>query len=76
MQEILKPVLLRFARGFVAGAIASLGTISLTTVGTWHDLSSALTALAYSLAVGGITGGLMALDKYLRFQPEDSSPAN
>lgn len=59
-------VLLRFIRGFVAGAIASMATIVIFTGNGWSELKTWLIALSLAGLTGGITGGIMALDKYFR----------
>lgn len=65
MNEILKSVLLRFARAFVAGAVSVMITIIPLTQG-WADLGKWLSALALGAIVGGISGVIQATDKYLR----------
>lgn len=69
MQEfsLAKALAWRFVRGFVAAAIAAAATATyLTGVDTWTELAAALNMLAIVAAVAGISGGLLALDKYFR----------
>jgi hypothetical protein len=63
-----KAILLRFVRGFLAAGIASI-TAQLAigvTVSSVEDLKK----LGISLAVAFISGGLMAIDKLIRFKDE------
>jgi hypothetical protein len=66
-----KSVLMRFARGGIAGAFASAATLtSLTGIQSWTELRIALVYLSLSALIGFITGGIMAVDKFLRSVPE------
>ena len=65
MSEIIKSVLLRFARAFVAGAVSVMIT-TLTFSGGWTELRAWLSSLALGAIVGGISGVIQATDKYLR----------
>lgn len=64
-QELIKSLLLRFLRAFVAGAVATMVTI-MPMAGGWSDLKVWLSALALAGITGGISGCLMAIDKYCR----------
>jgi hypothetical protein len=66
MISLQKALLLRFARGFVAGAVSSMLMINVTAVNTFTDLKVFLSALAISAIVGGVNGALLAMDKYFR----------
>ncbi len=72
MKNYLKTVLYRFIRGFFAGAIATMAVITANGMRynftTWSDLGSALSILAISGTMGGIVGGIMALDKAYRMK--------
>lgn len=61
-----KAVLLRAARSFLAAFVAGVSTQLATgvTINSVADLKK----LGISLLVAGITGGLMALDKMLRYE--------
>lgn len=67
---MLKSVALRFLRAFVAGGLAN--AVSLTVAS--HSVSSLkeMEVWIYSLAVGFVTGGLMAIDKLLRSKTPDA----
>lgn len=65
MTQKTKSVLLRFVRAFVAGAVSVMITIVPMT-GGWKDLGTWLSSLALAGIIGGISGVLMAVDKYLR----------
>lgn len=60
-------VIRRFIKGFIAGGLASTsmvlaGGITLTSI---EDIKS----LSYSLILAFITGGILALEKMLNWQP-------
>jgi hypothetical protein len=65
MNGITKRVLLRFVRAFVAGAVGTMVTIVPLT-GSWNELGTWLSSLALAGIIGGISGVLMAADKYFR----------
>ena len=65
--SLAKALAWRFGRGFGAAFLAAAGTATvLTGVDTWTELASALNMLALVGTVAGISGGLLALDKYVR----------
>lgn len=72
MEYTIKSLALRFLRGFIAGAVATMATMTPTIVNNWRDIFVWLSALAVAGIVGGITGGLLALDKYLRAKSDDT----
>lgn len=61
----VKGIGLRFLRGFAAGAIGTMAPIGIVTA-KWGDVITGLSVLALVGLSGGITGGLLALDKYIR----------
>ncbi len=65
MSEIIKSIILRFVRAFVAGAVGTMIT-TLTFSGGWAELKLWLSSLALGAIVGGISGVIQATDKYLR----------
>lgn len=66
MNQILQSVLLRFARAFVAGAVANMSVLLVFSGSSWEEVKTWMMALTISGIVGGIAGVIMALDKYLR----------
>lgn len=67
MDQLIKSVLFRFLRAFVAGAVATMLTVvPMAANSGWKDLGTWLSALALAGIVGGVTGVLMATDKALR----------
>ena len=62
----VKIAFFRFVRGAIAGATASMIGLNVVGVSTFVDLQVFLSSLGVAGAFGGITGGLLALDKYLR----------
>ena len=69
-----KALLLRFIRGFIAGAVAAMATITISQVTSWQAVIDVLNNLAISAIIGGLSGGILALDKYFRW--EDSQENN
>jgi len=69
-REEAKVLLARFLRGFLAGAVASMLSVSSAIIVDWEDLALWGQALAISGLAGGLTGGLLALDKALRWEEE------
>lgn len=65
MKQIIKSVLLRFVRAFLAGAAATM-VVVVPMSGGWKELQSWLGALALAGIVGGISGVIQAMDKYYR----------
>lgn len=68
LTRMTKTIVLRFLRGFVAGGIANLAAILAASQFDLHSLAD-LQALAYLLGIAFLTGGIMALDKMLRYEP-------
>lgn len=66
MTQKIKSALLRFVRGFVSGAISAMVVIAPNSMNDWSDLSTWLGALTLAGAFGGISGALLALDKFIR----------
>lgn len=61
-----KVVAYRFLRGAVAGAVASMVGLQVVGVQSFSDLQAFAISLTISGIMGGVTGGLLALDKYFR----------
>jgi len=66
MKELLTVVAMRFLRAFVAGAIANMTAFLMAT----KDISlvTDMNTWLLTLCIAGLTGGLMALDKLLRYE--------
>lgn len=57
----------RFLRAFGAGASASMiALLTCTNCNNWSDVQTWLSALTISGVIGGISGLIMAVDKYFR----------
>lgn len=69
MSELAKSVLLRFLRAFVAGAVSTMVVI-VPLANDWSSLKGWLSALSLAGIIGGITGVLQAVDKWVRSTPE------
>jgi len=66
MTQKIKSALLRFARGFASGALSAMVIIVPGSMGSWGDLSTWIGALSLAGVFGGITGAILAIDKYIR----------
>ena len=67
--QLLKRIAMRFARAFIAGAFAAMATLgsAMTLNGAdWSVLLNWLGLLIVAGIVGGISGGIQAVDLYLR----------
>lgn len=64
---IVKSVTIRFLKGFVTGALGSLTAFTISNINTWTDFKSAFFTLSFSVVSGGITGGVLALEKYFNW---------
>jgi hypothetical protein len=56
----------RALRAFVAGFLATAGTISISNISSWGELSTALGNIALAGMIGGISAVILAGDKYFR----------
>jgi len=63
---MFKRILNRFLRGTIAGSIAAMAMIIPSNISDFNGLSDWLVALLLAGIIGAITGGIMAVDKYLR----------
>jgi hypothetical protein len=70
MNTTLKIVGARFLRGLAAGAVSAMIIIVPSSTTSWLDLRAWLMALVIAGLFGGITGGLLAIEKYLRLPEE------
>jgi hypothetical protein len=59
-------VFLRFLRGFMAGAISSMVLVVSYSGSDWGEVKSWLSLLVIAGVSGGISGGLLAIDKAIR----------
>lgn len=66
MKQIIKSALMRFLRGFIAGGVGAMALILPVGIQNFEDVSGWLIAMLLAGTVGAISGGLQALDKYIR----------
>lgn len=66
-----KRIALRFARGFAAGAVGAMASVTVADASTWADLGGVLMNLVFALFSGGLSGGILAVDKWLREKQKD-----
>ena len=64
--KLYKRLLLRFIRGFLAGAFGSLASMLPFIGNGWQELETWLIALSIAGIAGGLSGGILTLDKYFR----------
>lgn len=57
---------MRFIRGFISGGIASV--LALFSMGTTISSLAEFKDFVYALAIAFLTGGLMAIDKLIRWE--------
>ena len=60
----IQSILTRFMKGAIAGAISAMIMVSLNTPSTWGDMSMLINSLALAGTFGGVTGFLLALQKW------------
>lgn len=70
--EKAKVIFKRFLKGFISGACASMVTLfgvitKENGIYTLADLKLMATTLLFSGLVGGVSGGILAVDKYMRW---------
>ena len=65
-----KVLIIRFIRGFIAGAVGSMITVGVFAGTNLTDFQQWISLLIIAAVAGGITGGLLALDKAIRFNNE------
>ena len=61
-----KMIAFRFLRGTISGAVSTMVVIQFAGGNSFADVQAFISSLAVAGIVGGITGGLLALDKYFR----------
>ena len=71
--QLFKSVAMRFIKGGVAGAVASLALITIHAPTTWSELSTALVALTYAAITGFVSGGILAIEKYYNWSDAPST---
>ena len=67
----LRSVLVRFLKGMLAGASASMALVTLNQPSVWSDFSVLLNSLAIAGVYGAVTGLLLGLNKYATWEEED-----
>lgn len=66
MEQLTKSVIMRFVRAFLAGAVANMAVMLPFTGNSWKEVGMWIAILTMSGCVGGISGCIMAGDKYFR----------
>ena len=64
MSDKTKAVLIRFAKGAIAGAVTSMAIVSVKQPQVWTDVLGMLNALGLAGVYGAIVGLLLALQKW------------
>lgn len=63
-----KVIWTRFLRGFVEGGLAGMIVVAPSTITSWGLFVGFLNALLLACLIGGISGGLQAVSKALRWK--------
>jgi hypothetical protein len=67
MDTITKQALIRAVRAFIAGAVSTMIAVPVIGItGDWKSLANWCLLLAFAGIVGGISGVLQGIDKYIR----------
>jgi len=73
--DYIKGLGLRFLRGFVAGATGAAAPVVIVFK-DWDNVIPVLSVLGLAALAGGITGGILALDKYVRTPNEGTTTSS
>jgi len=66
---MIKTISYRFVRGAIASAVSVLSMVTIMNgQQTWGDVHLTLQALSITGFIAALSGGLLALDKYFRFE--------
>lgn len=60
----VRAIINRLVKAFVFGAIGNLGLITIVMPSNWKEITTILAMFAFSAIAGGITGVLMAIQKW------------
>ena len=60
------PILLRFVKGGIAGAVGAMAVLTPFVGNSWDNLATWIVALSIAGLTGFISGGLQALEKWNR----------
>jgi len=66
----ISSVLNRFGKGILAGAIASIGMVTLAEPSVWLEWTPLLNTVAKAGVYGGFTGLLLALQKWASWKED------
>lgn len=64
--NIGKTLWLRFLRGAISGAVSSMAVLQVAGAHSFADVATFAHSLGVAGLMGAITGGILALDKYIR----------
>jgi len=65
-KTLTKRIITRFIKGFIGGAAGSMIAIAPTNIIGWGDVATWLNLLALSGVIGGISGSLLAFEKWVK----------
>lgn len=68
MNTKLSSVLTRFLKGTIAGALVSVGQVTLVQPTVWADFGVLLNTLGMAVSYGGMIGLLLALHKWASWE--------
>jgi len=72
MSEKTKAVLVRLGKGFGAGAIGAMALVTIKQPAVWTEFIPLLNSLGLAAATGGLTGLLLALQKWGSWKDQES----
>jgi hypothetical protein len=68
MLDLFFAIVRRFIKGFIASFASVLGVVAYADYTTLTSLDTAIQALFISAVIAGVSGGLLAVEKGLRWQ--------
>lgn len=66
-----KTILVRFAKGFISGAVSAMGLVTIAVPTVWTGFLPILNMLAIAGMAGGLNGLLLALQKWSSWRDEE-----
>lgn len=64
----VKSIAMRFVKAFISGAMATMAMVVPFSGNSWSGVGMWLSALAMAGFIGGITGAIMAWEKWLNWK--------
>lgn len=65
-----KVVLKRFLKGALSGAVSTASVVAVAMPNnTFSEVSAWISTVLIALIIGAVSGGILAVDKYINFKP-------